>query len=75
MDTISAKELIEGANIISLQRGGAKRSLLRKRQLINFAFATVVTIANIKAGDKFTKKIYGLRDLEQVKYLPKITIV
>ena len=56
MDTISAKELIEGANIISLQRGGAKGAVEEEAPTIDFAFATVVTIANIKAGDKFTKE-------------------
>ncbi len=56
MDPISAKELIEGANIISLQRGGAKGAVEEEAPTIDFAFATVVTIANIKAGDKFTKE-------------------
>ena len=38
------------------QRGGAKGAVEEEAPTIDFAFATVVTIANIKAGDKFTKE-------------------
>ena len=56
MDPFAAEELIKGANIISLQRGGKKGAVAEESPTIDFAFATVVTISDIKAGEIFTKK-------------------
>ena len=56
MDPIAAEELIKGANIISLQRGGKKGAVAEESPTIDFAFATVVTISDIKAGDIFSKE-------------------
>ena len=55
MDPKAAGELIEGSNIIALQRGGSKGAVAEEAPTIDFAFATVVTISNIKAGETFTK--------------------
>lgn len=55
MDPKAAVELIEGSNIIALQRGGSKGAVAEEAPTIDFAFATVVTISNIKAGETFTK--------------------
>lgn len=55
MDPIALKELIEGSKEISLMRGGKKEAAKEEQVTIDFAFATVVTIKNIKKGDIFTK--------------------
>ncbi|MDB4037939.1 N-acetylneuraminate synthase family protein [Candidatus Thioglobus sp.] len=54
MDPIAAKELIEGANIIKLERGGLKEPVKEEQPVIAFAFASVVSIKSIKKGEKFT---------------------
>ena len=56
MDTIQAKDLIEGANILFSQRGGSKEPAKEEQVTIDFAFATVVSIADISKGDTFTKE-------------------
>ncbi len=55
MDGNAAKELIEGVNILSLQRGGKKGALEEERATIDFAFATVVSIKPINKGDIFSQ--------------------
>mgnify|MGYP000047030125 FL=1 len=55
MDTEAAAELIEGANILFQQRGGTKEATIEELPTINFAFASVVSIANISKGDVLTK--------------------
>ena len=48
-------------------RGGTKEAAAEEKVTIDFAFATVVAIKDIKKGDKFTKEnLYGLKDLELV---------
>tara|TARA_B100001142_G_scaffold309791_1_gene342602 strand:+ start:1290 stop:2339 length:1050 start_codon:yes stop_codon:yes gene_type:complete len=54
MSPEAATDLIEGANIIFEERGGTKGPLEEEAATIDFAFATLVTIAPIKAGEKFT---------------------
>jgi sialic acid synthase SpsE len=49
------QDLIEGTNAIWQARGGAKTILFDEQPVIDFAYATVVTIAPMKAGDTFTK--------------------
>lgn len=48
------KDLVEGARAVWLARGGAKTILPEEQPVIDFAYATVVSIAPIKAGDRFT---------------------
>ncbi len=56
MDPIQAKDLIEGANILFSQRGGFKEPAKEEQVTIDFAFATVVSIADISKDDTFTKE-------------------
>ena len=44
-------DLVAGARAIWLARGGAKTRLVEEQPVIDFAYATVVSIAPIKAGD------------------------
>ena len=55
MDPIRLKELIIGSQEIAKMRGGEKGALAEEQPTIDFAFATVVTIQDIKAGDTFSK--------------------
>ena len=54
MDPISLKELIYSSKIIKKARGGIKGILDIEKPTIDFAYASVVTIKNIKAGENFT---------------------
>tara|TARA_B100000965_G_scaffold401341_1_gene425006 strand:- start:1707 stop:2756 length:1050 start_codon:yes stop_codon:yes gene_type:complete len=56
IDEKELKQLINGCNILSLQRGGKKDHLKQEQVTRNFAFASVVTTKNIKKGEKFSKK-------------------
>lgn len=47
-------DLIEGSRAIWQARGGAKTILAEEKPVIDFAYATVVSIAPIKAGDAFS---------------------
>lgn len=55
MDETALKNLIHDANEVALMRGGKKEALEAEQVTIDFAFATVVTIKDIKAGDVFTE--------------------
>lgn len=55
MDPIALKELITGSSEIVKMRGGTKKATKEEQVTIDFAFATVVTIKDIKKGEKFTK--------------------
>jgi N-acetylneuraminate synthase len=55
MDPQACKELIEGSNIIFQQRSGTKGPAAEEQVTIDFAFATVCSIKEIKAGEKFSK--------------------
>lgn len=48
------KSLIEGSRAIWQARGGGKTRLPEEQPVIDFAYATVVTIAPVRAGDKFS---------------------
>ena len=54
MDIKACSELIEGAKIIALQRGGHKGPATEEQVTIDFAFATICTIRPIKKGEAFT---------------------
>jgi N-acetylneuraminate synthase len=54
MDTEKCRELIEGSRILHLEIGGTKGPTKEEQVTMDFAFATVVTIAPIQAGELFT---------------------
>jgi sialic acid synthase SpsE len=56
MDEEAARELIQGVNIISQQRGGNKNLIEEEQITRDFAFASVCSIKPIKCGEKLTKK-------------------
>ena len=51
-----SKRSYRGANILFSQRGGSKEPAKEEQVTIDFAFATVVSIADISKGDSFTKE-------------------
>ena len=55
MDENATKELIISSNEIWQMRGGTKKPAAEEQVTIDFAFATVCTIAPIKKGEIFTK--------------------
>jgi len=55
MDVQRCRELIEGSRILHQEIGGSKGALQEEQVTMDFAFATVVTIADVRAGDVFTK--------------------
>lgn len=56
MDEQATKELIIASNEIWQMRGGIKAPAKEEQVTIDFAFATVCTIANIKQGEVFSKE-------------------
>ena len=56
MDEKACKELIESSKQIHKMLGGQKEAALEEKVTIDFAFATVVSIAEIKKGDVLTEK-------------------
>jgi sialic acid synthase SpsE len=55
MDPSAAQDLILGVNIIFEERGGSKGPVDEELPTIKFAFASVVSINNIKRGEIFSK--------------------
>ncbi|MDG2287950.1 MAG: N-acetylneuraminate synthase family protein, partial [Candidatus Marinimicrobia bacterium] len=55
MDPSAAQDLIMGANILFQERGGSKGPVDEELPTIKFAFASVVSIDNIKQGQIFSK--------------------
>ncbi len=55
MDPKAMAELIKGANALQKARGGKKGPVEEEQPTIDFAFATVVSIKEIKKGETFTK--------------------
>jgi len=55
MDSKECAELIEGAARMAKMRGGSKQAAKEEKVTIDFAYASVVTIAPIKAGEKLTQ--------------------
>jgi N-acetylneuraminate synthase len=55
MDEQRCRELIESARILHLERGGRKEPVREEQVTMDFAFATVVTIRPIKAGEALTR--------------------
>ncbi|HEY4628622.1 MAG TPA: SAF domain-containing protein, partial [Flavobacterium sp.] len=56
MDEKTASELIISSTEIWQMRGGVKEPALEEQMTIDFAFATVCAIADIKEGELFTKE-------------------
>lgn len=56
MDESVLKDLLLAAKEIPQMLGGKKQALPEEQVTIDFAFATAVTIAPIKAGEKFTRE-------------------
>lgn len=56
MDESNCKELVKSTYEIWQMRGGTKEPAKEEQVTIDFAFATVCSIATIKKGEKFTKK-------------------
>lgn len=56
MDENACKDLLQGSKEIWTMRGGTKQPALEEKVTIDFAFATVCTIENIKAGEQLTKR-------------------
>jgi sialic acid synthase SpsE len=56
MDPAQCRELITGAHAMHLMRGGAKGPAPEEQVTMDFAFATLVTIAPVSAGETFTEK-------------------
>ncbi len=56
MDPAQCRDLIEGARAMFLMRGGAKGPAPEEQVTMDFAFATLVTIAPIAAGEVFTEQ-------------------
>lgn len=55
MDVDACRELIEGSRMLHLELGGSKGPTQEEQVTMDFAFATVVTIANVRAGELYTK--------------------
>jgi sialic acid synthase SpsE len=55
MDPKAMSELINGSKILKQERGGDKTFVKEEQPTIDFAYASVVTIADIKQGDRLTK--------------------
>ncbi len=56
MDPVRLKELIIGSQEIAKMRGGVKGAVTEEQPTIDFAFATVVSIRDMKKGDTFSKE-------------------
>lgn len=54
MDPVALSTLIQGSKEIFQMRGGTKQALPEEQVTIDFAFATVVAIKDIQAGEPFT---------------------
>jgi N-acetylneuraminate synthase len=55
MDPAACRELIDGSRMLHLALGGSKGPTAEEQVTMDFAFATVVTIADVRAGDIYTE--------------------
>jgi N-acetylneuraminate synthase len=55
MDPCDLRQLVEGSAEVALMRGGEKKAAEEEKVTIDFAFATVVTIKDVRKGELFTK--------------------
>ena len=56
MDPKAAKELVDGTKILKMERGGSKGPIEEEKPVMNFAYASVVSITEIKKDEVFTEK-------------------
>ncbi|MBT1688340.1 N-acetylneuraminate synthase [Dawidia soli] len=56
MDPKAMAELIEGSKILKQERGGEKSFVKEEQPTIDFAYASVVSISELKKGDILTKE-------------------
>lgn len=56
MDEMELKELLRAAKDVIKMKGGVKQAAKEEQVTIDFAFATVVSIKDIRAGEKFSEK-------------------
>ena len=56
MDPVALSELIQGSHEIFKMRGGEKKPLDEEQVTIDFAYATVVAIKDIKKGEVFSEE-------------------
>jgi sialic acid synthase SpsE len=56
MDETRCRELIDGARILHAERGGHKGPAPEEQVTMDFAFATVVTTATVRAGEPLTRQ-------------------
>jgi sialic acid synthase SpsE len=56
MDSQACRELIEGSRMLHQELGGSKGPVAEEQVTMDFAFATVVTIAPVRAGEPFTQE-------------------
>ena len=56
MDPEQCRQLIAGAKAMQLMRGGAKGPAAEEQVTMDFAFATLVTIAPVQEGEPFTEQ-------------------
>jgi N-acetylneuraminate synthase len=71
MDPVALKELIIGSAEIAKMRGGEKVAATEEQPTIDFAYATVVTIRDVKKGDVFTKDNLWVKRPGTGEYLAK----
>jgi sialic acid synthase SpsE len=55
MDERTCRELIEGSRILHQELGGVKGPAREEQVTMDFAFATLVTIAPVRSGEAFTQ--------------------
>jgi len=73
MDETACRELIEGSRILHQELGGEKKPSLEEQVTMDFAFATIVTIAPVRVGELFTEdnlwvKRPGTGELQAERY-------
>jgi sialic acid synthase SpsE len=56
MDPTTCRELIDGSRMLHLELGGSKGPTAEEQVTMDFAFATVVTISAVRAGDTYTER-------------------
>lgn len=57
MDSARCGELIAGARALHLMRGGKKEPAAEEQVTMDFAFATLVTIAPVQAGERYEQTV------------------
>ena len=62
MDSLELKQMIDGSLAIFSSLNGEKKALKEEKKTIDFAFASIAAVKNIKKGEYFTtKNVFPLR--------------